>query len=183
MLKIQVETTGHGIGECCKLLMSIPGGLKKVTRKVKQELTRKARKVVPQAISQTYYVQRRHIQNAMTVRSAMVLLRGERLNVSDFMIKPNKVKNPQHGLHVGVKREGGLKFIRSGFLIHGRDSGKVLGMQRLGRQRKDIRTLTAPAVPQMMGNEEVQSRVTEELERTAVESLMLWTGRIITGGK
>ncbi len=168
-----------------RLLSHIPGAYEKAARKSASETLRVLKKAAGDEASKVYAMSPARIRNQMCIRdrSGTLKVTGRRQNLSDYQITPKSPGRKRRDLKGMVLRQVGLQSYPRGFLIHGRNSGKVLALNRTGSKRGDTEPLTRPAVPQMMENEEVSKALTVTAERTAVEKLRLYVSRVVTEGR
>lgn len=179
---ITVSVDTSGLERMKSLIGHIPGALKKVERGMMRELARSAKKIAAEESSKVYYIQRGRVTRAITTQGMSLVVLGRRQNVADYRMTPKVPgKRRKNGIRVGVMRAGGLKNIPHGFVIRGKNSGKILGVLRTGRGRKVFHALISPAIPQMMENPEVQSAMMERLNRSAIEAMNLYAGKILAG--
>ena len=117
--------------------------------------------------------------SASTLEAA-VLAKGPMRDIMDFMTQPNTDTAAAKVLNSGAMKPleaGGLKAFITTFR-----SGHTAIVQRRGAERLPVKKLLSPAVPHMMGNEEVRA----EAEALAYETLQREIGKRIeqlTGAK
>ena len=151
-----------------RLLSHIPKGLQQALKYAGKRTLEMMRTDAVQLVTQEYVIKPGKVRKTITLRAnqmgGMFMSRGRRVNLSDFRISPKKIP-VKHGLQAQVKHEGGMKSIPRGFLIPGRNSGKLLAFQRVGRGRMAIEALISPAVPQMLDNPDVKEGLLSEAEK------------------
>ncbi len=157
-----------------QLLSHIPKGLQTALKYSGKRTLEMMRTDAVQAVTREYVIKPGKVRKTITIRAnqlgGMFMSRGRRVNLSDYRISPKKIP-VRHGLTAQVKHEGGMKTIPRGFLIPGRNSGKLLAFSRIGRARMDIKQLVSPAVPQMLENEEVSQEILNEAEKNFADRL------------
>lgn len=151
-----------------QLLAHIPKGLQQALKFAGKRTLEMMRTDAVQAVTREYIIKAGKVRKTIKIRSnqmgGMFMSSGRRLNLADFRLTPKKIP-VRHGLKAQVKRDSGGEVIPRGFLIPGRNSGKLLAFHRIGRARMDIEALTRPAVPQMLENEEVKQELLSEAEK------------------
>ena len=167
------------------LLSHIPGAYTKAAKKSASETLRVLKKAAGEEASKVYAMSPARIRKAIKLYASSGTLKvtGRRQNLSDYQITPKSPGRKRRLLKGMVFRQGGLKSYPRGFLIHGRNSGKVLAFLRTGPGKMDTEPLTRPAVPQMMENEEVSKALTDTAERTGRETLKRYVSQAVTEGR
>ena len=116
------------------------------------------------------------------IKEAAVLAKGPMRDIMDFMTQPN---TDTAAAAAKVLNSGAMKPLEAGGLkafITTFRSGHTAIVQRRGAERLPVKKLLSPAVPHMMGNEEVRA----EAEALAYETLQREIGKRIeqlTGAK
>lgn len=114
------------------------------------------------AASENYYLKpnaiKRTLKATRSKNAIRIISRGKRLNLADYEINPRKPLKHRYNLYGAVKKAGGLKQIKRGFLMQFR-SGKTMAYKRTGLKRWDIEAITAPAIPQILDNPDVIERI------------------------
>ena len=184
MITVSVDT--KELDRLRKLLRGIPGGMRKACDAGVKEAAKAVKSAISSEVPRQYNVKASRVKRAVTVKGGksqgIVLVRGQRMNLIEFHVSPRRVKNPQHGLTVSVRKDTGMKRLMHGFLMRG-GGGKTIVMERVGRGRKAIRSLSSLAVPQMMSHPAVEERISEDVSRAVIEGMRIFAGRILTGGK
>lgn len=112
---------------------------------------------------------------------ARVESKGERIPLDRFKVSPKnpRPKKPPKVLKVAVKKNG-LKDLIGAFVadIHG---NKVF--TRKGKSRLPIERLFGPAVPQMLGNQDVKAFIESEAQKVFDKRLDHEIQRVLEGGK
>ena len=158
---------------------------------LKNALNSTARKVRRQIIkdSKGRYALKEALQSESKILSASastleaaVLAKGPMRDIMDFMTQPN---TDTAAAAAKVLNSGAMKPLEAGGLkafITTFRSGHTAIVQRRGAERLPVKKLLSPAVPHMMGNEEVRA----EAEALAYETLQREIGKRIeqlTGAK
>ncbi|MBQ7560968.1 MAG: phage tail protein [Synergistaceae bacterium] len=168
MINIQIGSAG--VERAKKLLAHIPKAFSKaqsaaIARTLDHMKTRAA-----QLASSKYYAKSGEIKRAITVQkkgqnAGAMISRGARKSLADYKISPAKQKlgRRQGKLRGAVKKDGGLKNLGKAFLIP--SGGRYLPYIRVGRGRWDIKRLMSPAIPQIIGNEEITQELSQEAGR------------------
>lgn len=107
---------------------------------------------------------------------------GYRTPLIKFKVSPAqpRPKNPPKALKAAVKKEGGLKSVLGAFVadING---NKVF--RRKSKSRLPIGQLFGPAVPQMLGNNDVRSYIESEAAKTLENRIDHEISRVLEGVK
>jgi hypothetical protein len=121
-------------------------------------------------VRQVYNVKAGDVRKTFTIRRASnrVLAgvagsSGRRLSLSAFGIRPrtaSRKRMPAKGVSAEV-RKGRRKVYPGTFVGRGRRSGKLLVFKRKGASRLPVAAQTRLSVPQMIGNENVESKIRE----------------------
>lgn len=182
-LTINADTTE--ITRLRRLLSHIPGAYMKAAKKAASETPRELKKAAGDEASKVYTMPAHKIRKAIKLYASSGTLKvsGRRKNLSDYKIVPKTPSRNRRILKGAALREDGMKAYPRGFLIHGRNSGKILAFIRTGSNREDIEPLTRPAIPQMMENEKVNKALTETAEKTVLEKLRLYASRAVMEGR
>lgn len=151
-----------------------------VLNAMRAEAVRKAKDV--------YFVKPHRIRRAISTKydksGGLFTVTGRRMNVADFYMSPkSRPKRRMKGLTIGVKRESGLEHVPRGFIIPGKNSGKMLGFVRVGKAQDDIEALTRPAIPQLMENPDVQEAILERGADDFNKTFYFWVNKAIREGK
>ncbi len=168
-----------------KLLIHIPNAYTKAAQKAASETLRELKKTAGEEAAKEYEISAPKVRKSIKLYPSSGTLKatGRRLNLADYRMSPKQIRNPQHGIKGSVKRGSGMQSYPRGFLIHGRNSGKVLAFQRIGRNREDIEPLIRPAVPQLIGNEKVSGALMQTAEKSVTEKLRLYVNRAVMEGR
>lgn len=148
-----------------------------------------ARAAAVQEIRQTYVVKAKEVRGTMRVikasrktLSAQLRSRGNLIPLDHFKYKPKqpRPKNPPKVLQVQVKKAGGYKDLLHAFVA---DINGPKIWQRVGKARLPIRRLMGPAVPQMLGQDNVRAKVLEKALETYKKRLDHEINRMLEVGK
>lgn len=179
MSGITVNVQGN-IADVIKTVTKIPQEARKMQRQLPRELGKIVAGIAADEASKVYWIKKGRVKKAVGKTSTGIVIRGTRQNVADYRMTPNKPgKRRKNGIRVAVMRSGGLKTIRSGFVMRGKNSGKILGMVRYGHGRGAIRAMIAPAIPQLLENDDVQSGIEARIQSEAIDALNLWAAKTI----
>ena len=166
------------------LLSHIPNAYNKAAKKAASETLKALKLTASEEASKVYAMSPAEIRKAIKLypSSGTLKVTGRRKNLTDYRITPKKpgIRKLMRG---AVMRQGGLKAIPRGFLIHGRNSGKIIAMLRTGSKPQDIESLTSPAVPQMMENEQVNQAISGMAESDVMKRLRLYVWQAVTEGR
>ena len=135
---------------------------------LKNALNSTARKVRRQIIKEI-------LSASASTLEAAVLAKGPMRDIMDFMTQPN---TDTAAAAAKVLNSGAMKPLEAGGLkafITTFRSGHTAIVQRRGAERLPVKKLLSPAVPHMMGNEEVRA----EAEALAYETLQREIGKRI----
>ena len=181
--------------ELAKIMAKLDGlpqmlGAPKVLKNALNSTARKVRQQIIKDSKGRYALkQKKALQSESKILSASpstleatVLAKGPMRDIMDFMTQPNTATGAAAAkvLNSGTMKPlevGGLKAFITTFR-----SGHTAIVQRRGAERLPVKKLLSPAVPHMMGNEEVQA----EAEAMAYETLQREIGKRIeqlTGAK
>ncbi|HQB39392.1 MAG TPA: phage tail protein [Deltaproteobacteria bacterium] len=161
-----------------KAPMVISRALNRATTNMKTNISRKAREI--------YIVKSKDINQALTLKrankarlSAVLRYQGERMPLDKFKYTP-KNPNPKKRriVKVAVKKDG-VKPLLHAFVAN-INGPKIF--ERVGKPRLPIRRLFGPAVPQMVGNEELRQFVESEAVKTYQKRLNHEIKRVLEGG-
>lgn len=153
--------------------------LNRVAANAKTNIGRKTR--------ETYVVKAKDINATMDVRkankttlNALIAFRGERVPLDKYRYSP---KNPRPGkppkaLKVAVKKDGTKELLHA--FVADINGNKIF--EREGKSRLPIKRLFGPAIPQMVGNEEVRNFVEKEAIEMYEKRLDHEIKRVIEGG-
>lgn len=168
-----------------KLLSHIPNSFRNAAKKAAGDTLRQLKKTAGDEASRVYAMSPAKIRKAIKLyaTSGTLKVTGRRQNLSDYTITPKSPGRKRRILRGMALGQEGMKEYPRGFLIHGRNSGKVLAFIRTGSKRDDIEKLIRPAVPQMMENEEVSKVLSETAERTVLEKLRLYANMAVMEGR
>jgi len=147
-----------------RLLAHLPGAAQQAMARAMNRALLGARTAATKQTRAQYRIKASAIKATMRLEratrtrlQASVVSRGKRISLFAFGTKPNQPGTGGPGkpqLRVGVKRAGGRKPVRSAFVAR---AGWVA--RRKGKKRFPLESLFGPAVPQMLGNEEVLAEV------------------------
>ncbi len=116
--------------------------------------------------TQKYFVKAKDVRASLSFRKATsgnlmgaMVSKGRRHSLADYQLTPSTPKPGGKTLLKGaVKRAGGLKSLKYGFLVR-RAGVKYFPFYRIGydqqhRQRGEIRSYISPSMPQIINNDE-----------------------------
>ena len=116
--------------------------------------------------TQKYFVKAKDVRASLSFRKATsgnlmgaMVSKGKRHSLADYQLTPSTPKpGGKTQLKGAVKRAGGLKSLKYGFLVR-RAGGNYFPFYRIGydqqhRQRGEIRSYISPSMPQIIKNEE-----------------------------
>ncbi len=165
---IQITADTSKLQSAIQTLKSIPGAYERAAKSV---MSRVVQSVRQEAVNQTrdkYWITAGRVRKAFYQRNtstgAEIRVSGKRVSLKHYKVSPSKPSKRRKLLSGAVKRASGLKQIPRRFLIP--VQGKYYGFQRIGRERNAIRSLVAPAIPQIVGNDETISAMTEKAQET-----------------
>ena len=147
-----------------------------------------ARAAAVQEIRQTYTVKAKEVRGTMRVikasrktLSAQLRSRGNLIPLDHFKYKPKqpRPKNPPKALQVQVKKTGYKELLHS--FVADINGPKI--WQRVGKSRLPIRRLMGPAVPEMLGQDNVRAKVLEKALETYKKRLDHEINRMLEVGK
>lgn len=169
--------------------------LGQMSRKAPDAMTRALNRAVEAArtaavreIRQDYVIKAKEARGTMRIvkaskrtLSAELRSRGHLIPLDHFRYKPKqpRPKNPPKALQVQVKKTG-YKDLLHAFVA---DINGPKIWQRVGKSRLPIRRLMGPAVPQMLGQENVRAKVLEKALGTYKKRLDHEINRILEVGK
>lgn len=133
--------------------------------------------------TQKYFVKAKDVRASITFRKATagnlmgaMVSKGKRHSLADYQLTPSS-PNPKGKTQLkgAVKCEGGLKSLKSGFLVR-RAGGKYFPFYRIGydpehRQRGEIRSYISPSMPQIINNEETVQAMEQGAEERFAKRL------------
>lgn len=168
-----------------ELLAHIPNAYARAAKKAASETLRELKKTAGAEASKVYEISAPKVRKNIKLypSSGTLIATGKRKNLADYRISPKHIRNPQRGIKGSVMRSSGMRKYPRGFLIHGRNSGKLLAFQRTGSGRKDIEPLIRPAIPQLLQNEQVSSALTSQAEKSVLEKLRIHANKAIMEGR
>ena len=126
--------------------------------------------------SKRYFVKSGDVKKSIEYRKATagnlmgaMISKGKRHSLADYQLTPSAPKpGGKTQLKGAVKRAGGLKSLKHGFLVR-RAGGKYFPFYRIGydsehRQRGEIRSYISPSMPQIIKNEEIVEAIQQGAE-------------------
>ncbi|MGG3504760.1 phage tail protein [Paenibacillus lautus] len=159
---------------------AVLSSLNRATQRAKTEAGRKTR--------EKYVVKQKDVVQTLSVRKAngndlqaVITSKGHTIPLINFSVAPKrKLKRAPKALKAAVYRGGARKSIPGAFIA---TAGSHLGVfMRKGRKRLPIGELRGPAVPSMVGNEEVREHVQqvygEEMQKRLPHELDRVLGRL-----
>ena len=165
---IQITADTKQIQQAVQTLKSIPGAYEKAAHSVMWRVVQSVRQ---EAVNQTrdkYWITAGRVRKAFYVRRSdfggEIRVSGSRVNLKDYKLHPGRPPKRRKILSGAVKKTGGLKAIPRSFLIP--RQGSYYGFERIGRGRDAIRSLVAPAVPQIVGNDQTIDAMTQKAQET-----------------
>ncbi len=186
MIYIDIDYTA--LKRAKELLKKIPYGFIKAQKMATRRAMESMRTVASRKIPEIYYIKPGRVKKAISLSignkatGGLFIVRGQRLSLSSFYMTPKKLP-VRKGLKAAVRRDTGIKTIEKGFLIRGKNSGKMLPFVRIGRERTAIKHLVSPAIPQMIEkNEDVQEAILEAGEEAFMKNFSFWVNKISSTG-
>ena len=174
MIEINIDTSQ--IERAQKLLSHIPGAFERARGAAIARTLQHMKAKAAQLTSAKYYAKSGEIKRTIKTQrrgnnSGVMTSRGPKKSIADYKISPTRQKlgRNQGKLRGAVKRDGGLKSLGKSFLIP--VGGRLLPYIRVGKGRWDIKRLMSPAIPQIIGNEEVTRELSQETSRYFSERL------------
>jgi hypothetical protein len=154
------------------MLSHIPGATAKAMYRALNRATQNARSNIVKQARNSYSVQAKEVRSTLKIKRAnknnlmaQVNSTGSVIPLIAFKVNPKTVSGRRTApIRVGV-RKGTASPLANAFIA--RINGKVGVAERVGTARFPIRRLFGPSAPQMVGNEEVLGKVSDE----AVEML------------
>lgn len=161
MLNVSVDT--QGMDYIVRRLKAIPGAYRKASHLALMRALDSMRSEGIARAAEEYYAKTPELRRILTVRkgkeSGYILAQGIRKSLADYYLTPKSPPKHNKGLHGAVRREG-IKDLPGAFLIRLR--GRYYPYIRVGRRRWDIKSLIAPAIPQLLGHENITEAMEEE---------------------
>ena len=181
---ITINADASEIARLKQYLSHIPKAYNAAAKKAASETLKLIKQTASEEAAQVYAMSAPKIRKAIKLypSSGTMKVSGRRKNLSDYLITP-KTPNRRKNLHGAVMRKGGLKAIPRGFLIRGKNSGKIIAMMRTGSKVDDIDPLTRPGIPQMMENEQVNKAISDMAESEVMKRLRLYVSQAVTQGR
>ena len=165
MLDIKIDASG--VERAKKLLAHIPGAFNKAQGAAISRTLDYMKTHAAQIASSKYYAKSGEIKRTIRTQkrgknAGAIISRGGYKSLADYKISPAKQKlgRKQGRIRGAVKRDSGLKSLGKAFLIP--VGGRYLPYIRVGKGRWDIKRLMSPAIPQIVGNEEVTQKLMDE---------------------
>ncbi len=173
---IDINIDSSQIERARKLLAHMPGAFNKAQSAAISRTLQHMKAKSAQLASAKYYAKSGEIKRTIKtqkkgINSGVMTSRGARKSLADYKVSPAKQKlgRKQGRLRGAVKRDGGLKNLGKAFLIP--SGGRYLPYIRVGKGRWDIKRLMSPAIPQILGNEEITQELSQETSRYFSERL------------
>jgi len=146
-------------------LRDTPKKVNVVLSRVINRATTTANATMAKKVSERYAVKSGDVKKTVVITratssnpNAVIKSAGKRTDFVDFKITPKILFKGQHNYSVQILRAGGMKPVY-GFAAA---SNKWGLFKRKGREREPFSRLMGPAVPQMIGQEDVISSVERE---------------------
>lgn len=162
---IKIEANTQGLEQAIKLLRNTPKKLNLAQRSALSRTVSHMKTRLAQLGNEKYYAKSSEIKKSLSVKTGynlgQVISRGKKKSIADYYLSPRKQKlgRRQGKLRGAVKRDG-IKSLGKAFLVP--LGGKYYPYVRVGKGRWDIKRLISPAIPQILGNQEITERLTGE---------------------
>ena len=184
MVELKVDI--KGFERAAKLIAHIPGAVAKARKYAVSKALTAVRATAVDRTTEEYYVKGKEIRSSIMMQrgqdNARMIIRGKRLLISHYIMSPKAPpKRGRYNLMGAVKRAGGLKPLGDrAFLMRTRTGKKYAPMRRKGRSRLPVEPIMAPAIPQIIGDNDMtveamtkaaQDAMTQEFQRQAMRIL------------
>jgi hypothetical protein len=167
MRKAFLEVDDKQLENAERMLLDIPGGTGKAVYYALTRAIQNARSNLVNEARKSYTVKAKSVRSTLKIKRVTkknlfgeVRSTGRVIPMIDFKVNPKTV-NPRRSapIRVGV-RKGTSSPLASAFIA--RIDGKVGVFERVGPNRAPLRQIFGPSAPQMVGNEDVIKRVSDE---------------------
>lgn len=184
-----LSVSNVGVERAERLLMNIPGGLKKAVPRAINRAMESARTVGVQQARDQYTVKAKAVRSTIKLDRAssgrmvgVITSSGSPISLYDFKVNPKTVNGRRRSpIRVSVKK-GQQTALSKGFI--GRlGSGKTGVFERIGEKRLPIKMLYGPSAPQMLGNDNVADKIEKTAAETMDKRLDHEIGRLLDGAK
>ena len=181
MTKFSVEFEGNAIVEAQRLLGKIPGGMQTAVARAVNRALSGARTTVVKAVRERYTVKSKDVRQSLRFKKATknsldgeLISEGSQLELSHFKVKPrtDTTGNRQRKVIAEIIK-GSANEVKRGFIYN------TQVFRREGRSRLPINKQTGPAVPQMLGQDEVLNKAMETLQKRFASRLQHETEALI----
>ncbi len=168
------------------LLRNIRGGAGKAMARAINRSVQSARASMVRSAREEYTAKARAIRNTISIKKAsnsnpeaVIKSEGSPLPLREFSVSPRTENGKRRSpIRVSVKKGQKSSFERA-FVV--RTGGSVNVFSRIGSNRLPIEKLYGPSVPQMIGNENVITRVSDDATKMMEKRLDHEIERMLEG--
>lgn len=170
-----------GIEQVQRLAEEAPTKLRSAGSSAINRATTHVRTEFARSVRSIYRVKHSDVINSMKIvkstpitLNATITATGSTLPVSKFSMTQTK-----RGMSIGIKK-GSKKVVKSSFQIKGAIGGDNAFI-RLTAKRTPVKGLHGPSIPQMIGNEQIASKVVEKGEEMLMKRMVHEAERALGG--
>lgn len=182
-----VTVTEDQIERAQRMLYNVPGGANKALARAINRATQNARSNVVRHIRDEYTVKATDVRRTLSVTRATasnleaeINSKGAVIPLSSFKVRPATVNGRRRTpIRVSV-RKGNVQSLDRSFIAR-LGGGKPNVFERVGQRRLPIRKLHGPSVAQMMGNDRVIDRISQDATDMMDKRLEHEIGRLLEG--
>ena len=165
MFKIDIDA--EGIQRAASSIAHIPGAIIKARKFALNKAEQAMKTAAIEETTAKYYVKASDLRRSITYSrkngSLQMKVRGTRHTLAAYKLTPLRPGKRRYHLYGAVKREGGLKPLGSNsFLMKSGGKHPYIPMQRTTLRSYPIRSVIAPAYPQIIGNDDTVEKIREE---------------------
>lgn len=150
------------------MLANTPDGLKKALNATVKRVGTDVQTDIIDQTQEKYYIQGKAIRQTLKITHSegalQIISRGKRLNLVRYKISPNKVPKHKRTLY-GAVRRGPLKAFPRGFLIKFKRTQNTWAFRRIGKGEWNIKPIIAPAIPQLIQNQNTISYISQHAKQ------------------
>lgn len=182
-----IELTIPQLDKLQEKLKDIPEKIPIVTARAINRSAESAKTQAGRSVRETYVIKQKDVTSTIKIKkaypadlSAQIKSTGSALEIMKFKVRANRPL-PTRGKYAVVSvKKGSSKMINGSFVI-GMGNGHTNVFTRVSKKRLPIRGHYGPSIPQMLGNENVVSKVEDKAMEVLETRLEHEIGRVLGG--